>query len=191
MFANLRSRLAAAAGSPLAEPLLALIAFAESSVFPLPAEVLFLPMCLARPERALRYAVIAGGASVLGGIFGWMIGHFLFDLVALPILEFWHSAAAFEALKAQTGTGTILLLLVTSGAAHLPPMKVVTILAGAVGFDLWLFIAAALVARLAKYLLLGWALSRYGAAVADVIAKRLAWVAAFVIVLGAAYLMVR
>jgi membrane protein YqaA with SNARE-associated domain len=191
MFARLSQSLTAAARSPRAEPLLALIAFAESSVFPVPAEVMFLPMCLARPDRARRYALIAGAASVLGGIFGWIIGHYLFELVALPILTFWHSVAAFETLKAQTGAGTILLLLVTSGAAHLPPMKVVTILAGAVGFNLWLFIAAAMVARFGKYLLLGWALARYGAAVADVIKKRLALVAGLVIVAGAAYLIVK
>lgn len=188
MFARLSQSLTAAARSPRAEPLLALIAFAESSFFPIPAEVMFLPMCLARPERAMRYALIAGAASVAGGIFGWVIGHYLFELVALPILTFWHSVAAFESLKAQTGVGTILLLLVTSGAAHLPPMKVVTILAGAISFNLWLFIAAAMVARFGKYLLLGWALARYGSAVADVIKKRLALVAGLVIVAGAAYL---
>ncbi len=188
MFARISSALTAAARSPRAEPLLALVAFAESSIFPLPAEIMFLPMCLARPERALRYALIAGTASVLGGIFGWMIGHFLFDLVALPLLQFWNSVAAFEALKAQAGAGMLMLLLVTSGVAHLPPMKVVTILAGAIGFNLWAFVAAALVARFGKYLLLGWVLARHGEAVAEVIKKRLAYVAGLVIVLAAAYL---
>ena len=148
-------------------------------------------MCLARPERAIRYALIAGTASVLGGIFGWIIGHFLFDLVALPLLQFWNSVEAFEALKVKTGTGMLMLLLVTSGAAHLPPMKVVTILAGAVGFNLWLFILAAIVARFAKFLLLGWALARYGEAVAHVIKKRLALMAGIVIVAGIATLLLK
>lgn len=191
MFARIAARLTEAARSPRAEPLLALVAFTESSVFPLPAEVMFLPMCLARPERAIRYALIAGTASVLGGIFGWIIGHFLFDLVALPLLQFWNSVEAFEALKVKTGTGMLMLLLVTSGAAHLPPMKVVTILAGAVGFNLWLFILAAIVARFAKFLLLGWALARYGEAVAHVIKKRLALMAGIVIVAGIATLLLK
>lgn len=186
MFERLTQRLLAEARSPRAEAVLAVVAFVESSVFPLPAEVIFLPMCLTRPERALRYAAIAATASVLGGIFGWMIGHFLFDVVAAPILNFWHSMPAFEALKAQTGTGTVLLLLVTSGAAHLPPMKVVTILAGAIGFNLPLFILAAVVARGTKFLLLGWALSHYGAALADVIQRRLASLALVVLVVGLA-----
>ena len=195
MFARISQSLTAAARSPRAEPILAVIAFTESSFFPVPAEVMFLPMCLTRPERAMRYALIAGAASVLGGIFGWMIGHYLFELVALPLLDFWGKTQAFEALRTQmqgeTGVGVLLLLLVTSGVAHLPPMKVVTILSGAVGFNLWLFVLAALVARFGKYLLLGWALTRYGAAVADVIKKRLALIAGLVIVLGAAYVFLK
>ncbi|MGV8986758.1 MAG: YqaA family protein [Cypionkella sp.] len=186
MFERLKQRLVAEARSPRAEATLATVAFVESSVFPLPAEVIFLPMCLIRPERALRYAAIAAVFSVLGGIFGWMIGHFLFDLIAAPILNFWHSMPAFERLKAATGTGTILLLLVTSGVAHLPPMKVVTILAGAIGFNLWLFILSAIVARGIKFFVLGWAMARYGAAIADVIARRLATAAIVLIVVAAA-----
>ena len=182
MFTRIRQAMTQAARSPRAEPALAFVAFAESSFFPVPAEVMFLPMCLARPERAIRYGMIAGAASVLGGIFGWIIGHYLFNLVALPLLEFWGKAEAFEALKAQTGIGLLLVFLVTSGAAHIPPMKVVTILAGAVSFNLWLFIAAAVVARFGKFLLLGWALGRYGATVAEVIKKRLALAVILVIV---------
>ena len=89
---------------------------------------------------------------------------------------------AYEALKAQTGTAMILILLLTSGATHLPPMKVVTILAGAVGFNLWLFILAAIIARGAKFFLLGWAMQRYGVVLAEALAKRMALVALGVIV---------
>jgi membrane protein YqaA with SNARE-associated domain len=186
MFDPLIRRLVALSASPWAEVALVAVAFVESSVFPLPAEILFIPMCLARPDRAWRYAVITALASIAGGALGWVIGHYLFDLVAMPILQFWHAVPTFEALKAETGTGTILLLLITSGVAHLPPMKIVTILSGVIGFNFWLFMAAAVVARGAKFALLGWALARYGAAVADVIHRRLAQVAAIVLVAGAA-----
>ncbi|MEO6299037.1 MAG: YqaA family protein [Paracoccaceae bacterium] len=165
---------------------LAIISFVESSVFPLPAEILFLPMCLARPERSMRYALVASVASVLGGVFGWLIGHYFFDLIALPILQFYNGVDAFNQLKAATGTGTILLLLVTSGLAHLPPMKVVTILSGVVGFSLPLFILAAIVARGTKFFVLGWALKTYGPAIADVIQRRLATVVIVAIVAAAA-----
>ncbi|MBC7738379.1 MAG: DedA family protein, partial [Candidatus Saccharibacteria bacterium] len=148
---------------------LGVVSFVESSVFPIPTEVLFVPMCLTQPHRALRYGAIAGVMSVLGGIFGWCIGYFAFDLIARPILNFYDAMPAFEALKDATGTGTILLMLVTSGLAHLPPMKVVTILSGALGFSLPLFILAAVVARGAKFMALGWVLKTYGPALADVI----------------------
>ena len=186
MFDRLTRRLVDLAASPWGEVILMAVAFVESSVFPLPAEVLFIPMCLARPDRAWRYALLTALASIAGGAFGWMIGHYLFDLLALPALEFWHAVPKFEALKAETGNGTILALLVTSGIAHLPPMKIVTILAGVIGFNFWLFMAAAVVARGAKFALLGWALTRYGAAVAEVIHRRLALVAGIGIVLLAA-----
>jgi membrane protein YqaA with SNARE-associated domain len=189
MLPRLTQRLNAAAQSPQAQGVLAVVAFLESSVFPLPAEVILVPMCLTQPVKSWRYAMIATLASVLGGIFGWVIGQFLFDMIAAPILNFWHSMAAFEALKAQAGTVVILGMLLTSGAAHVPPMKVVTILAGAIGFNLWLFILTAVVARGAKFFLLGWALQRYGALLAAVLAKRMAAVAlvglfALIVILG-------
>lgn len=165
------------AGSPRAEPVLGAISFVESSVFPIPADVLFVPMCLSRPERALRYALIATVTSVLGGIFGWVIGLYFFDLIARPVLEFYGKLAAFESLKAQTGKSAILLMLVTSGLAHLPPMKVVTILSGVVAFDLKLFVLSAIIARGGRFYLLAWLLQRYGVAITGFIERRLPWIA--------------
>lgn len=165
------------AGSPRAEPVLGAISFVESSVFPIPADVLFVPMCLSRPERAMRYALIATVTSVLGGIFGWVIGLYFFDLIARPVLEFYGKLAAFDTLKAQTGEGAILLMLVTSGLSHLPPMKVVTILSGVVAFDLKLFILSAIIARGGRFYLLAWLLQRYGTAITGFIERRLPWIA--------------
>ena len=111
---------------------LAVIAFIESSIFLVPADVLFLPMVLARPERAYRYAMIATVASTLGGIAGYLLGAFAFDTVAAPILKFYGKLDAFEHLKGCVGRETTMLLLITSGLSHLPPIKVVTILSGVV-----------------------------------------------------------
>ena len=174
------------AGSPRAEPVLGAVSFVESSVFPIPADVLFIPMCLSRPERAVRYALIASVTSVLGGIFGWLIGLYFFDLIARPVLELYGKMDAFEALKSQTGEGTILLMLVTSGLSHLPPMKVVTILSGVVAFDLKLFILSAIVARGGRFYLLAWLLRRYGTAITGFIERRLPWIALAVCVALAA-----
>jgi membrane protein YqaA with SNARE-associated domain len=165
------------AASRHADTALGVVSFVESSVFPVPAEVLFVPMVLSRPERAMRYALIASMTSVLGGIAGWMIGFYGFDIIAKPILEFYGKMDDFNALKAKTGDGAILVMLVTSGLAHLPPMKVVTILSGVIAFDLKLFILSAIVARGGKFFLLAWAVRKYGVAIVEVIERRFAMVA--------------
>ena len=172
------------AGSRYAEPAMGAVSFVESSVFPIPADVLFVPMCLARPDRVWRYALIATITSVLGGIFGWMIGHYAFDLLARPALEFYGKLGAFEALKAQTGDTAILVMLITSGLTHLPPMKVVTILSGVVSFDLKWFILSAIVARGGRFYLLAYLLQRYGAQVTGFIERRLALIVGGLVVVG-------
>ena len=174
------------AGSRHAPAALGAVSFVESSFFPIPADVLFVPMCLARPERAYRYALIATVMSVLGGIFGWFIGHYAFDLIARPMLEMSGKMGAFERLKASTSDSAILLMLVTSGLTHLPPMKVVTILSGVVSFDLKWFILSAIVARGGRFYGLAWLLGRYGVAMTDFIARRMIWVVGGVLLLGAA-----
>lgn len=161
-----------------AEYWLAFIAFIESSVFLVPADVLYLPMALARPDRAYRYALVATAASVLGGIAGWFLGHYAFEAVARPVLEFYGKLDEFEALKASSGTGLILLLLITSGLSHLPPIKVVTILSGVIGVNIWVFIVSAIVARGARFLFLAWLLRRFGEPIRHFIEKRLGMIAA-------------
>ncbi|CDN50609.1 YqaA family protein [Neorhizobium galegae] len=167
---------------------LAVIAFVESSVFLVPADVLFLPMALARPERAWRYALIATVFSVLGGIAGWGIGYFAFDALAEPILQFWGKLDTFNELKAGITYEAVVLMLVTSGFAHLPPIKVVTILSGVAHINLGLFVISAIVTRGARFFLLAWLLRRYGEDIRHFIEKRLGLIAmAVAAVLIAAY----
>jgi membrane protein YqaA with SNARE-associated domain len=142
-------------------------------VFLVPAVVLFLPMALSRPDRAYRYAAIATAASVLGGIAGWMLGYFAYETIAKPILEFYGKLDEFEALRTSGGFGFIVLMLVTSGLAHLPPIKVVTILSGVMHVNLLLFIIAAIVARGARFFFLAWLLRKYGEPIRHFIEKRL------------------
>lgn len=173
-------------GSDNAPVALGVVSFVESSVFPIPADVLFVPMCLARPDRAMRYALLATITSVLGGVFGWAIGHWAFHALALPLLEFYGKAQAFDALKDKTGTWAILAMLVTSGLSHIPPMKVVTILSGVVAFDLKLFILSAIVARGGRFYLLAWLLQRHGLRIAAFVETRLHWIALAVVAVAVA-----
>src|SRR5690606_21024034 len=161
-----------------AEWWLAIIAFVESSVFLVPADVLYLPMALSRPDRAYRYALVATVASVLGGIAGWFLGHYAYEALARPVLEFYGKYEQFEALRLSSGIGFIILMLITSGLAHLPPIKVVTILSGVIGVNLLLFIVLAIVARGARFFFLAWLLRRYGEPIREFIEKRLGTIAA-------------
>lgn len=161
------------AARPLAEIWLAVIAFLESSIFLVPADILLLPMILAKPSQAYRYALVATVFSVLGGIAGWAIGYYAFETIAKPILEFYGKLDAFDQLRNGITYSTVLLLLVTSGLAHLPPIKVVTILSGVANINLGLFIGSAIVARGARFLLIAWLLRRFGEPIREFIEKRL------------------
>lgn len=163
-----------------AEWWLAFIAFVESSVFVIPAEVLFVPMGLARPDRVWRYAVIATVTSVLGGMFGWVLGHYAYEYIARPMLAFYGSLAEFEKLRGSASGNFqfLVLILVTSSLAHLPPMKVVSIASGALGVNIWLFVASCIVARGARFAVMAWLLRRYGEPIREFIEKRLGLLAA-------------
>ncbi|MDQ0456529.1 YqaA family protein [Rhizobium paknamense] len=161
-----------------AEVWLGVISFVESSIFLVPADVLFLPMALARPDRAWRYALLATVTSVLGGVAGWFLGYYAYESIARPILEFYGKAEAFDQLRLSVDYETVVLLLITSGLAHLPPIKVVTILSGVAHVNLWLFIVSAIVARGGRFFLLAWLLRRYGEPIRHFIEKRLGQIAA-------------
>ena len=161
-----------------AEVWLAVIAFIESSVFLVPADVLFLPMALARPDRAYRYAAIATIASTLGGIAGYLLGYFAYEAVAKPVLAFYGKLDSFEALRSCAGEDTLMMLLVTSGLSHLPPIKVVTILAGVAQISFVFFIVSCVIARGARFFALAWALRRFGEPIRHFIERRLGLIAA-------------
>jgi len=162
---------------------LAFIAFVESSIFLIPADVLFVPMALVQPRKAWRFATIATIFSVLGGIAGWFVGFYAYEALAKPVLDFYGKLESFENLRLQASLGFIVLLLITSGLCHLPPIKVVTILSGVLAVNLWLFILLAIMARGFRFYLMAWIIQRYGAALLDFVLKRLTWIVATVSVL--------
>ena len=155
-----------------AELWLAVSAFIESSVFLVPADVLFLPMCLARPERAYRYALVATVFSVLGGIAGYFLGFYAYEAIAKPVLEFYGKLDTFEALRGEAGANAILLMLITSGLTHLPPIKVVTILSGAAAVDIWVFIISCILARGARFFIFAGLLQKFGEPIKEFIDRR-------------------
>lgn len=185
MLRRLYNTVLALAASPRAGIWLAVIAFAESSFFPIPPDALLVPMALARPERAWRYAAICTTASVLGGMLGYLIGATLFDLVARPLLAFYHYSDQFEAFRQRFAENGVYLILLKG---LLPiPFKIVTIASGVSAVNLPAFVAACIVTRGARFFLLAGLIRRFGAPVRDFIERRLMLVtslAALSIVLG-------
>lgn len=155
------------------------IAFIESFFFPIPADVLFLPMALAQPAKALRFAWIATIGSVLGGIFGYYLGMFGYEQLAKPMLEAMGKADKIEHYREllQSDIVILWLLLLSSGFTHIPPIKIVTILSGFSGIDFWVFLLSAIIGRGGRFFLLGWLLKRYGEQIRHFIEKRFKWVA--------------
>jgi membrane protein YqaA with SNARE-associated domain len=161
-----------------AEVWLAVIAFVESSVFLVPADVLFLPMALARPAHAYRFALVATVASTLGGMAGYALGMLAYEALAEPVLSFYGKLDDFDRLRACTGDDTLMVLLVTSGLAHLPPIKVVTILAGVAKVSFTFFVLSCVIARGTRFFALAWALRRFGEPIRNFIERRLGLIAA-------------
>ena len=169
------------AAGPRAEPALAVIAFAESSFFPIPPDVMLGPMATARPERWARYALVCTIASVLGALLGYAIGYFLFETVGHAILGFFGYGGKEEALRAsyaQFGVWVIFLKGLTP-----IPFKLVTIISGAMRFSLPVFVAACVVTRGLRFVAVAWLFKKYGPALAPVIEKRVGLVTAGVAVL--------
>lgn len=124
---------------------LAVVSFAESSVFPIPPDVLLIPMILARRDRAFFYATVCLVSSVVGGLVGYGIGHWGFEAVGRPVLTFYGYAdaiAQFEKAFADYGWW----LIVLKGATPIP-YKLVTIASGAASFDLLEFFTASILSR--------------------------------------------
>ena len=150
---------------------LALVSFAESSFFPIPPDVLMIPMIIARPRRAFVIATVALVASVLGGLFGYYIGAQLFDAVGRPVLEFYgkmQAADLFNARFRDWGAWAVLIAGVTPF-----PFKVITIMSGWTGLNLPVFVVSAIVARGLRFFIVAALLWQFGAPIRDFIERRL------------------
>jgi membrane protein YqaA with SNARE-associated domain len=171
MLQRLYQRILAVAAGPNALPALLIISFVESSFFPIPPDILLIPMILARPRDAFRLAAYCTLASVAGGLLGYAIGYFLFDTIGRPILEFYHAMDRYDALKAgfdKWGTWIIIIKGMTP-----IPYKLITIASGVAHFDLASFIGASIISRSLRFFLLAALLWQFGDAARRFIERRL------------------
>ncbi len=190
MLRRLYDRMLTLSTRPSAPLWLFFVATAEASVFPLPPDVLLIPMALAAPRRALLFALIATLGSVLGGAIGYGIGYALFAKLAQPIIHFYHYEAAFAAFQhkfAEYGAAIILIKGLTP-----IPYKIVTIAAGAAKFNFWAFMGLSFLTRGARFLLEAILLRLFGEPARDFIDKRLGLITSlFAVLLVAGFLVLK
>lgn len=157
------------AGHRHADRYLATVSFAESSFFPIPPDVMLVPMVLARRDQAYRIATICTIASVLGGLFGYAIGYFLTSF-AHQVLEFFRHGAFEDFTAAYQKYGAALILV--KGLTPIP-FKLVTIASGLSHYPLGIFILLCTITRGARFFLVAFLLKKYGEPVQKVIEERL------------------
>ena len=172
MLNSLYGRVKSLADGPHAERALAAVAFAESSFFPVPPDVLLAPMALAKPARAWRFALIATIASVLGGMLGYAIGAALYDTLGQWLVNLYGYGAKMAALR-QTYADWGWLVILVKGATPIP-YKLVTITSGLLGYNFPLFVALSLLTRGARFFLVAGALHWFGAPVREAMERNFA-----------------
>ena len=169
---------------------LAGVSFIESSIFPIPPDVLLIPMVLANRKRAWLIAGVCTGASVLGGLAGYAIGFFLFESLGQPLLDFYGYAdkfASFQSYYNEWGAW-----IVGAGGFTPLPYKVITIASGVTALDLGVFLLASVVARGLRFFLVAALLWRFGEPIRGFIERHMGKLAAlFFVLLVGAFLLIK
>lgn len=161
MFKRLYDWTISLATSPRAPQALAAVSFTESSFFPVPPDVMLVPMVMAKPERAWNYALICTIASVLGALLGYAIGAMLYDTLGQWLIRLYgygDRMDAFRQLYQEHGHWIILIKGLTP-----IPFKIITIASGLAGYDLVWFVILCIITRAARFYLVAGVLNRFGA----------------------------
>jgi len=145
------------------------VAFAESSFFPIPPDILLIPLCLGKPARALLVAGICAVGSIAGGMFGYLIGSMFFDAIGKPILEFYHAMETFTYLVGEYEKNATWIVFT---AAFTPiPYKAITITAGVAKISFLPFVLASAAGRSMRFFLVAGLIMAFGEKVRNFIEK--------------------
>ena len=160
---------------------LAVISFVESSFFPIPPDIMLIPMILATPKQAWKIAGVCTVASVIGAYLGYVIGFYFFQLIAEPLLNFYGYLEKFNEFKNLYNEYGAWIVF---GAGITPfPYKIITIASGVVHLNLAVFTVASIIARGLRFFLIAWLLKTYGEKMKIFIEKNLGWLSVLFLVL--------
>ena len=162
------------ASSKFADYSLAIVSFIESSFFPVPPDVMIVPMVVAKKDKYLKIFLIATVSSALGALLGYLIGLFFFNELGVKVFEFYgHSNTDFLKEKFQTSGGSFSWLLILFTAAFTPlPFKLVTIFSGFIQFNLILFFITCLLARGLRFFIVAYLSFRFGSTFSSFLEKK-------------------
>ena len=160
MIKNLYNKIIRKSAKPGAEYLLGIIAFCESSFFPIPPDLVLIPMVLSRPKKWIRIGIIATFFSVLGGVFGYFIGIFLWEFIGEPIIHFYKLSDEFLIFQNNYNSkGAIIVFL--AGISPIP-YKLITIASGGLGLNIYVFILASVLSRGFRFFIIAIMISLFG-----------------------------
>ncbi|MCK5879769.1 MAG: DedA family protein [Holophagae bacterium] len=160
MFKNLKAQMEKSAGSKWAVVTLAVVSFIESSFFPLPPDVILIPMVILKKRKWVYYSLVCTGGSVVGGLVGYLIGFQFYDHVAVKLIDFYHAQHQFELVESfynQYGFFAVF----TAGFTPIP-YKVFTIAAGMFKMNIASFTIASIIGRGGRFLLEGFLIFKFG-----------------------------
>ena len=162
------------ASSKFADYSLAIVSFIESSFFPVPPDIMIVPMVVAKKEKYFKIFLIATLFSALGALLGYSIGSFFFNELGVKVFEFYgHNNTDFLKEKFQTSGGSFSWLLILFTAAFTPlPFKLVTIFSGFIQFNLILFFFTCLIARGLRFFIVAYLSFRFGSTFSSFLEKK-------------------
>jgi membrane protein YqaA with SNARE-associated domain len=178
------------AETPYGIPALFILAFAESSFFPVPPDVLLIALAISIPSKSFRFAAVCMVGSVIGGIVGYGIGLYGYESIGKPIVDFYHGQAIMDSIKAQYDQHGFLGILI---AAITPiPYKVFTIASGVFTFDFWSFVLASIIGRSTRFFIVAGLIWKFGPTIKGFIDKYfnvLCW--AFMVLLIGGFVLIK
>ena len=187
LWARLYDRVIAWSGHPRAPAILGVLSFSESSFFPVPPDVMLAPMCLAKPLKAWRYALLCTVTSVAGGLLGYLIGRLAFHLVEPWLMSSAYESVFLQAVASFETWGIIYILL----AGFTPiPYKIFTVSAGVVGMPFLPFIVGSAIGRGGRFFLVAGLIRALGPRGADNLRRwvdMIGWITLVVVLVGVAW----
>lgn len=146
-----------------------ILAFTESSFFPIPPDVLLIALAISIPAKSFRYALICSLGSVIGGLFGYFIGWQMMDIIGFPIIKFYGVTSQYEVIRRSYEEHNAMIVFI---AAFTPiPYKLITITAGAFKLNIFTFTIASIVGRSLRFYIVAWLIHRFGQRIKEFIEK--------------------